>query len=281
MNVESYVHDLSDITESPKLFGVPTGTKLDELFKKISFVDGKPSVRPLGGLPSYSVINVTGIADTGKSILAEQFAVVQASNGYRVLFVTVESPVQFLRSSLEQRAEALGVSFGDVEKNISVIDASQNFELRENLSTFLNTLQYAIKSRSTTVTIIDSITGLYESKEMMARQTVRSIYNALKSNRQTAMLISQKRSYQGYETAETAGGLAVVHIVDGTIVVSKRIIESKRDSEMYGIPLGDVLRTIRIDGCRMAPHDDRTYVFEISTSGLIEIKSRLDEILRR
>ncbi len=281
MNFEKYVQDLRDVKDSPNIFGIPTGTKLDEMFHRIVVEDGKFVRKPLGGIPSYSVINVTGVADTGKSLLAEQFALTQALRGYRVLFVTVESPVQFLHSSLKKRAELVGADFNKIEENITVIDASSEFELRENLSTLLNTMDYAIRTRKTSITIIDSVTGLYESKEMVARQIVRSIYNFLKSHRQTAMLISQKRSSQSSDTAEAAGGLAVAHIVDGTVVMSKKLIENKFDSSLYNLPIGSVLRTIRIDGCRMAPHDDNTYVFDINDAGFIEIKSKLHEFIRR
>lgn len=279
-----YVHELKDLGKrAPKLFGVPTCTKLDEMFFKIVYDEKKKQYvrEPLGGLPSYSVINVTGIADTGKSLLAEQFALVQASLGYKVLFVTVETPAQFLYTAFKERASFLNVDFSEIEKNIIVLDASQSFELRDNLKAFLDTMKYAIEKKSATITVIDSVTGLYEHREMLARQIVRDIYNFLKRWHQTALLISQKRSSQGSETAEAAGGLAVAHIVDGTIVLAKKLIETKWDVTAYGMPLGSVLRTIRIDGCRLCAHDSRTFVFDIDERGLINIKMTLDEFVKR
>ncbi len=140
-------------------------------------------------------------------------------------------------------------------------------------------MQFVIENKKAKITIIDSVTDFYEHKEMMARQIVREIYNFLKRWKQTAMLISQKRSGQGAETAEAAGGLAVPHIVDGSIVMSKRVIEKKYEASMYNIPLGQVLRTIRIDGCRLTPHSSETYVFDIDEKGIIEIKGSLKEIV--
>ncbi len=82
-------HELGDLAkEAPKLFGIPTGTKLDEMFFKIEEEDGALVKKPLGGLPYLSVFNISGIPDTGKSLFAEQFAAYQASKGYKVLFVT-------------------------------------------------------------------------------------------------------------------------------------------------------------------------------------------------
>ena len=115
----------------------------------------------------------------------------------------------------------------------------------------------------------------------MARQIVRQFFNFMKRYRQTGIFVSQKRSAQASESAEAAGGLAVAHIVDGTIVMDKKLVESRWDVKLYGLPIGSVLRTIRIDGCRIAPHDSRTWVFEISEVGTIEIISPLSEFIKK
>ncbi|RLF44797.1 MAG: KaiC domain-containing protein, partial [Thermoplasmata archaeon] len=245
-------HELGDLAkEAPKLFGIPTGTKLDEMFFKIEEEDGALVKKPLGGLPYLSVFNISGIPDTGKSLFAEQFAAYQASKGYKVLFVTVESPANFLYSAIKEKCKALSLDFDEVEKNIVVIDASEEEELRENPKALMETMAYAIKEKKITNVIIDSITGLYEHKEVMARQIVRQFFNFLKKWRQTGLFVSQKRSAQASESVEAAGGLAVAHIVDGTIVVDKKLIMSQREASLYKKPIGDVIRLIRIDGCRL------------------------------
>lgn len=274
-------YELGELKDkAPKLFGIPTGTKIDDLFFKVEKEGDRYVKKPIGGIPHLAVINITGVPDTGKSLLAEQFAITQAGSGYRVLYVTVESPAPFLYTAMKQRSEAMGVDFGKVESNIVVIDASESDELRENPKALMDTMAYAIKEKKVTNTIIDSITGLYEHKEVMARQIVRQFFNFLKRYRQTGIFVSQKRSAQTSESAEAAGGLAVAHIVDGTIVLDKKLIESRWDVNLYGLPLGSVLRTIRIDGCRLAPHDSRTWVFEISEIGTIEILLPLEEFVR-
>jgi KaiC domain protein len=266
--------------EAPDLFGIPTGTKLDEMFFKIEKNGDKYVKKPLGGIPYLSVMNLTGVPDSGKSVLAEQFAIHQASRGYRVLFVTVENPASFLYTALKQKSEALNADFSKIEKNTIVIDASQDDEFRENPRTLMDTMAYAIREKRTSITIIDSITGLYEHKEVMARQIVRQFFNFLKKFKQTGLFVSQKRSAQTSESAEAAGGLAVAHIVDGTIVLDKKLIESRWDVSLYNLPLGSVLRTIRIDGCRVTAHDSSTWVFEITEAGVLEILSPLKEYMR-
>lgn len=266
---------------APELFGIPTGTGLDNMFYKIVNEKGKPKKVPLGGVPAKSVLNLTGVPDTGKSVLVEQFALTQASSGYRVLYVSTESPAPFLYTSLRLKAEAMKIDFRQTEKNIFVIDASHDPELRENPRALMDTMEYAIKEKEIPNTVIDSITALYEHKEMMARSIVRIFFNFLKSHGQTALVVSQKRSSQATDSAEAAGGLAVAHIVDGTIVLDKKIIETKWDTSSYGLPPGSVLRTIRIDGCRMTAHDTRTWVFEITEYGLIEITKPLSEFIQK
>ncbi len=275
-------YELKDLeSKAPKLFGIPTGTKLDEMFFRVEKEGDKYVKKPLGGIPHLAVMNITGVPDTGKSLLAEQFAITQANAGYKVLYVTVESPANFLYTAMKQRSEALGADFSKVESNIVVVDASESDELRENPKALMETMAYAIKEKKVTNTIIDSITGLYEHKEVMARQIVRQFFNFMKKYRQTGIFVSQKRSAQASESAEAAGGLAVAHIVDGTIVMDKKLVESRWDVKLYGLPIGSVLRTIRIDGCRIAPHDSRTWVFEISEVGTIGIISPLNEFIKK
>ena len=279
---ERVYYELSELKErAPKLFGIPTGTKLDEMFWKVEIEGDKPVKKPLGGIPHLSIINLTGVPDSGKSLLAEQFALYQANEGYKVLFITVESPANFLYTSLKAKSAYLGMDFDRISKNIVVIDASENPELREDPRALMDTMAYAIREKKTTNVIIDSITGLYEHKEMMARQIVRQFFNFLKKWKQTALFVSQKRSAQGAETAEAAGGLAVAHIVDGSIVMDKKLIETRWDITTFKLPLGSVLSTIRIDGCRLTGHDTRTWVFEITEGGTINIISPLEEFIRR
>jgi len=268
-------------TRAPKFFGVPTGTKLDEMFFRIDRINGNFVRKPIGGIPYLAVMNITGIPDSGKTILAEQFAIKQASSGYRVLFVTVENPANFLYPSLKYKCEVLGADFPRVEKNIYVIDITEREDLRENPRALIELMSRVIKENKISNTIIDSITGLYEHREVMARLIVRQFYNFLKKYKQTGILVSQKRSSQLSESAEAAGGLAVAHIVDGTIVLDKKLIESRWDVNLYGLELGSILRTIRIDGCRLCGHDSRTWVFEITELGIIRIISPLNEFIKK
>ena len=164
------VYSVEELRERvPRLFGVPTGVEgLDNLFYKVEYEDGKPVRKPLGGYPYLSVLNITGVADTGKTLMAEQFAVRQAHDGYNTIFITVETPKEFVVQSLQNRAIVMSLDFEKFQKHLFIIDVASNHRLREDIDYLLDTLAYGIKEFNTKSVIIDSVTGLFEAKEVLA-----------------------------------------------------------------------------------------------------------------
>ena len=272
---------LSELSgEMPRLSGVKTGVEgLDDLFFVTEFDGSRAAVRPLGGYPHRAVLNITGTPDTGKSLMAEQFAVKQAALGYSVCFVTTEQPAEFLAVSLRQRALAMGADYAEVEKRIAVIDAASSSALREDIPALLDALANAIRKYGVKSTVVDSVTGLFEAREMLARQVVRQIYNFLKKWHQTGLLISQKRSGHEELTSEAAGGYAVGHIVDGSLVISKKEIMRTAEQNLYRKPIGEMVRLFRIDGCRMSGHDTSVHLLEITPAGLVKIGPKLQDLI--
>jgi len=274
---------LSKIRESiPKLFGIPSGIPgLDELFFTFEYDGDEPKKVPLGGFPSSAVIHITGVPDTGKSLMGEQFALSQANRGYNVLFVSVEIPTPFLAQSLKERARALRIDWDEIEDRIFVLDVTKYPELRDNIVKLDRVISETIENNNIKSTIVDSITGLYEGKEMLARTIVRKLYEVMKRYYQTSIFISQKRSSHEEESAEAAGGYAVPHILDCTIVLSKMVLSSKALANLYNRPLGDTIHTLRIDGCRMCGHDRRTHLIEIDEQGIVKVVSPIEALVRR
>ncbi|MCF6191626.1 MAG: KaiC domain-containing protein, partial [Candidatus Hydrothermae bacterium] len=76
------------LRKAPPLEGVPTGVpRLDHLFYRVDLdTQGTPRRVPLPGYPRGAVIHLAGVADTGKSLMAEQFAVAQAARGEPVVY---------------------------------------------------------------------------------------------------------------------------------------------------------------------------------------------------
>ena len=264
---------------APRLEPVPTGVEgLDDLFYVTEWADGRPAQRPLGGIPRYSVLQITGVSDTGKSLLAEQYALTQAARGETCCLVTLESPAPFAAMGLRQRAQAMGIDFEEVQQRIVIVDGASHSVIAQDLPTFFDTLAHAIRTYRVRHVVIDSLTGLYEAREMLARDVVRPIFNFLKKWHQTALLISQKRSGHEARTAEAAGGYAVGHILDGTLVLAKQTVLSAQQARLYGVPLGETVRLFRIDGCRLCGHDTATHVMEITPAGLVRIGPRLSQL---
>jgi len=260
------------LRKAPKLEGVPTGVEgLDELFFRSEIREGKVVKIPLGGIPRYAVVNITGVSDTGKSLMVEQYTVKQAERGEAVAFITVESPAPFVTMGLRERATAMGIDFDKVKDKIILIDAASHSTLRENIPNLLATLAYAIKQYKIKHTVIDSVTGLYEAKEMLARTIVRQLFNFMKKWYQTALFVSQKRSSHEELSAEAAGGFAISHIVDCTMVLAKELIMTQYQARIYKREIGDIVRLFRIDGCRLCGHDTKTHFMEITETGLVKI----------
>ncbi|SHK37269.1 KaiC domain-containing protein [Rhodothermus profundi] len=270
--VEAVVSLRHAAAAAPQLEGVPTGVEgLDDLFFTTVWQAHRPVRRPLGGIPRYAVLQVTGVADTGKTLLVEQFVIAQARQGHGCLFLTTENPAPFVAMGLRTRAAAMGTDWQAIEERIVLIDAATHTILLQDLPTLLNTLAHAIKTYHVRALVIDSITGLYEAREMLARDVVRPIFSFLKKWRQTALLVSQKRSGHELLTAEAAGGYAVGHILDGTLVLAKQPITSVQQARLYRLPLGETVRLFRIDGCRLCGHDTSTHVLDITPEGLVRI----------
>ncbi len=277
--VKSSIFKPSELLEKiPKLEGVKSGIEgLDDLFFTIEEREGELVKVSLGGIPKFSVFNLTGVSDTGKSLMVEQFSIKRASEGERVAFITVESPAPFVVASLKYRALAMGLEFEKFEDNIILIDAASNSSVRENIPSLLSTLAYVIKEFKIKYTIIDSVTGLFENKEMMARSIVRRLFNFMKKWYQTAIFVSQKRSGHEELSAEAAGGYAVGHIVDGTMITAKELISSAYAAKIYKANIGEVVRLFRIDGCRMSGHDTKTHFMEITDTGLVKISDPISK----
>jgi len=84
------------LEKAPKIYGIPTGIEgLDDLFFVVESEDGKVVKKSLGGIPAYSVFNITGVNDTGKSLMVEQFTVEQARKGHKVAFITVDESISY------------------------------------------------------------------------------------------------------------------------------------------------------------------------------------------
>ncbi len=239
--------------------------------------DGKPVLKPLGGFPKGAVINLGGTSDTGKSLLAEQFTVENALSR-RVVFVTTESPKENLIASIKRISLVRGIPLEEIENKVIIVDLSKGANL--DYRSILPRLSLLIEKAKAEILVIDSLTAFFEDREMMARSVTRAIYRFAKERKLTTLLISQKREDSPF-SARTAGGLAIGHIVDCNIVLSKLVITTPYERNLYGKEIGEVVRTLRIDGCRMCGHSSRTFIIEIDRYGILKVVGPLGKRVQR
>jgi KaiC domain protein len=265
---ENLLEDLTD--ENIIIQGIDSGSEyINKLFYYTIIENSKPVLRSVNGYPRGSVINITGEADTGKSLLVQTALVVNAFKNIKGIYISTENPLKYVSYSLKRISLLLNLDFEKIKTNIKVIDLTFKYNLINNIDEFLKNLYYELRADyKNGLIVFDSLTGFYESKEVMARYIVRRIFQFCKNLNLTAFLISQKREDSPF-SSKSAGGMAISHIADCNIVLSKIIISSPYEKKIYEKEIGQVVRTFRIDGCRLCGHSSKTHIFEIDKIGLI------------
>lgn len=262
---------LQDLTnEDIVIYGVDSGIDyINKLFYYTVIDNSKPILKPVNGYPKGAVINITGEADTGKSLLVQTTLVTNAFKNIKGVYVSTENPLKYVSASLKRISLLLNLDFEKVKSNIKIVDLTFKYNLINNIDNFLKSLYYELSNNYRNGLIVfDSLTGFYESKEVMARYIVRRIFQFCKNLSLTAFLISQKREDSPF-SSKSAGGMAISHIADCNIILSKIIISTAYEKKIYEKEIGQVIRTFRIDGCRLCGHSSKTHLFEIDKTGFI------------
>lgn len=197
------------------LKGFPTGTFIDEMFLDHEAI-------PIGGIPVSAQLAMTGLAGAGKSILISEIAVKVAARGEKVLLVTSEDVFQSdtdrfdLQSRLMQKATILGLDWMIIKDNLLVIDAVSNPEIR-HWKDFAETYRYACEAKDIKLALIDSVTML-EDRRGQLKFRLMEICRFNQDRGITCIMVNQ-RTKETWDAYEMAGGHAIAHAVDGTIIV--------------------------------------------------------------
>ncbi|WP_236727667.1 KaiC domain-containing protein [Caldanaerobacter subterraneus] len=193
-----------------------------------------------------------------------------------VPYVPVEVPAVFSVQGLKQRCKGLGIEWGKTVNASYLLDLCHQTELKSSVDELPIRLGDIIEEMIIKACVIVSVSGLYEGQEMVARNLVRKLCEVMNDNDQTAIFISQKRSRHEELSSEAAGGYTVSHILDCNIVLAK-IVASRTPASSYGVSPGEVVRTIRTDGCRMRGHDTRVHIPRIDDLGIVKVGKALSE----
>lgn len=257
-----------------------TYTFLDDLFLN-------QRDKSLCGLPICGQFGVLGMPDAGKSILMEEIAIKVAQVGRKVLYITSEDIFhsETLRLDLEsrmiQKSKLLELNWEEIKSNLFVMDTITHSELGD-WETFANTYKYACETYKIELVIVDSVTILDSYRGALKYRIMELIkYNQLHGI--TGLFVNQ-RSQDTPDSYKLAGGIALAHNLDGTIIIDFMQywdnMAIKRDYMRVcdeGPERKQVLRFARVLGCRMS-NFDRSYNFlTITSNGFLKLIKRKGE----
>jgi len=239
----------NDIANKKELIGFQTGTFLDELFLN----EGNES---LGGIPACAQIAITGLPDSGKSILIEEIAIRVAHSGKKVLYITGEdiwsSPTSRfdLQSRLMQKAEILGLEWRKIAENLFVLDIISTPEL-QRWEEFVMAYRYVCEARKIDLVLIDSITVLETYRGALKYRVLELCrYNQQKGI--TAIYVNQRGS-EKHDSYEMAGGIGLPHNFDGTVIIDYcTVYYNEEMKRQLGVKRGEFVRFARVLGCRLS-----------------------------
>jgi len=223
-----------------------------------------------GGIPKGFIIEVSGTAGTGKTLLCMQFLLKAAEKGKKCLYITLDQPVESIIAGAKQFWPKID-KLTDTLKVIRVYYPEVLFDRKKEASVRLiakaqlnpkafETLDKELKSFGPELIVVDSLSALsdvlaYDGSPK--REVIAELIEFLRSKKKTVLVVS--------ELSEDAKQLSrdgiSEFIVDGIIV-------------LYYLGLGArSTRTIAIRKMRETNHGKDVYPMEITKDGIIVKKS--------
>ncbi|RLE89990.1 MAG: KaiC domain-containing protein [Thermoprotei archaeon] len=221
-----------------------------------------------GGIPRRNIVLLSGGPGTGKSIMGQQFlynGLLQGEPG--VLVALEEHPVQ-IRVNMAQ----FGWYVKDFEQKglFAIVDAftggigeaakRERYVVRsvDDIGELIDVIREAIRDIKAKRVVIDSVTTLYITKPVIARNVVMQLKRVLSGLGCTSMLVSQVSV-----TERGFGGPGVEHAADGII---------RLDLDEVG---GELKRSIIVWKMRGTKHSMRRHPFDITDRGIVIYSSKI------
>jgi len=247
-------------------------------FKTFTFLDGMfldSSGKSIDGIPFSSNSILTGLPNSGKSLLLEEIALRVANSGKKVCFVTseeafrTETPRFDLESRMRERAKILSLNWETISKNLSVVDTVIFAELRE-WNAFVSTYRNLVESEGIDLVLVDSMTLLEDVRGQIKYRVLELMrYNQIHGI--TSILVNQ-RAIEESDTLAMAGGISLSHIVDVVFVLDYKKISSWDGTLKMDIPSakqGAILNFFRILKCRLCRFNAHYIGYEITKDGFV------------
>ena len=215
-----------------------------------------------GGIPERNVVLLSGGPGTGKSIFSQQFIYNGLAMGEAGVYVTLEEhPLQVIKNM-----ETFGWDVSEFEKEgkFAVVDAftsgigsyaeKEKYVVKDpdDVRELIDVLRRAVNELKAKRVVIDSVTTLYLTKPVAARNVVFQLKKVLAGLGCTSIFVSQVSvDDRGF------GGPGVEHGVDGIIRLDLDEIE------------GELKRSLIVWKMRGTAHSMKRHSFEITNRGII------------
>jgi predicted ATP-dependent serine protease len=200
-----------------------------------------------------------------------------ASSGTKVLFATSEEifKSEFARYDLESRmkekAEILGLSWQNIVQNLYILDVITHSDLRE-WTTFVSTYRALIEKEGISLTLIDSLTLLEDTRGQLKYR----LSELIKYNQRhgiNAIYISQRSGDDPDSIGSLAGGIALSHITDIVFEMDSKKVSSWDSALKQDIPTakqGTEVYFFKVLKNRLTRFNGRYIGYTITKDGIVK-----------
>ncbi|MCC6028977.1 KaiC domain-containing protein [Candidatus Korarchaeum cryptofilum] len=214
-----------------------------------------------GGIPKRNIVLLSGGPGTGKTIFSQQFLYQGLALGEPGVLVTLEEhPVQVRR---EMASFGWDVRKYEEEGSFAIVDAftggigeaakRERYVVRsiDDIGEFMDVLREALRDTKAQRAAIDSVSTLYLTRPVSARNVLMQLKRVLSGLGVTALMVSQVSV-----TERGFGGPGVEHASDGIIRLDLDEVD------------GELVRSMIVWKMRGTKHDMRRHPFEITDEGI-------------
>ncbi len=215
-----------------------------------------------GGIPKRNVVLLSGGPGTGKTIFGQQYLWNGLQLGEPGIYVALEEhPVQV---RLNMKQFGWDVKNYEREGTFAIIDAftggigeaakREKYVVRNpgDIDQLIGVLRQAIRETGAVRVVVDSVSTIYLTRPVIARDVVLKLKKVLSGMGTTSILISQVSV-----TERGFGGPGVEHAADGIV---------RLDLDEYS---GELYRSLIVWKMRGTKHSMRRHPFEITDKGII------------
>jgi len=214
-----------------------------------------------GGIPSGSVVGVSGSPGVGKSILGLHFLFEGAKNGKKGLYVSLEEPRRNIDNMI--KSFVFKDEFYKLEKKGLIVIKNFNYEEYENIN--LELLKKIYKNEKIERVVIDSFNCFFDSLEgnhsnelqLNVRKMINQSFKYLRKEGLTVLLVLEKN-----ENSMFSFDYNIPYLVDGII-------------KLNYLELGEIERRLIIPKMRWTKQLKESVPYGIDENG-IYIKESMD-----